>query len=142
MQKTQKETGFLMQVNLGCGTRYLDGWVNVDGNKSVKSDILCDMSEGLPFDNDSVDRVLLSHVIEHIPHHKVWEFFDELYRVCKDGAVVEIFVPHFTSIHAFGITHYSAWHINSMNVFEDKCRANYSDEREVQAPPLCSRFLV
>jgi len=118
-----------MKLNIGCGKEYIPEWINVDGNNSVKADVYCDLLGALPFQSDSVDSVLLSHVLEHIPQEKLWSFLDEIYRVCKNGAVIHIFVPHFTSIHAFGPTHYTAWHINSMNTFDDECKYNYSIEK-------------
>lgn len=41
----------------------------------------------------------MSHVIEHVAN--LVGLMEEVYRVCKSGAVVEIVVPYYTSRGAF-----------------------------------------
>lgn len=86
-----------MKLNLGCGRNILEGWVNVDsvGNKGV--DIVTDLNlpESLQtynIDPNSVDEMLLSHVIEHIREPLVLMY--ELYKVAKPGCLITIRCPH------------------------------------------------
>ena len=49
-----------------------------------------------PFEQDSVDEILLKHVLEHIGQdpNLFNNIIKELYRICKNGAIIDIRVPH------------------------------------------------
>ena len=85
-----------MRLNLGCGARKLDGWVNVDAQPLTKPDVVVDLAARLwPWSDNSVDEVFASHVLEHIaPGEPFFHVMRELYRVCKPGAQVTIVLPH------------------------------------------------
>lgn len=64
-----------MKLNLGCGEKYLDGYINVDfcpifsnGNK-MKCDVFHNLKLGIPFDSNSVKEILLEEVLEHFNRH-------------------------------------------------------------------------
>ena len=86
-----------MRLNLGCGDKILDGWVNVDKYNTFKVDIVHDLeSIPYPFEDDSVDEILLSHVLEHLGQNPNTfnDIIKELYRICKNNCVINISVPH------------------------------------------------
>lgn len=65
------------KLNLGCGDKVLDGYVNVDtapSRKGIEPDVLADLRQ-LPFDPESADEILAVHVIEHF---YLWETRDLL----------------------------------------------------------------
>jgi len=103
-----------MKLNIGCGRRKLAGWVNLDANPAVQPDILAAVPP-IPLEDNTVGHLLMESSLEHIPHCKLWSFFDEVERVCKDGAVVEIVVPHYSSVHAHDPLHHTYWHSTSLN---------------------------
>ena len=86
-----------MKLNLGCGHNKRQGWVNVDHSDTCAPDMVVNLEQTpWPWPDDSVEEVLMSHVLEHLGEQtsvylSIWR---ELYRVCKDGARVFIFVPH------------------------------------------------
>jgi predicted SAM-dependent methyltransferase len=95
-----------MKLNLGCGRDYKKGWVNCDWSADVHPDKIVDMNKKLPFKDSTVDEILMSHVLEHF--QKPIEILRELYRVCRNGAVIHIRVPYFSSESAFSMMdHYS-----------------------------------
>lgn len=96
-----------MKLNIGCGNRKLEGFVNVDYNPAVGPDVVCDVSRGLPFADGSVDEVFMSHSLEHVD--PLWPFLDELMRVCADGALLRIVVPHSSAPLAFYPQHATYW---------------------------------
>lgn len=58
------------------------------------------------WDDDSVDEVRCSHVVEHLTGPERIHFVNELYRVLKPGASAEIETPHWASARAYGdLTH-------------------------------------
>lgn len=86
-----------MKLNLGCGFHRLDGFVNVDRFDGCRPDQVVDLeSFPWPWDDDSADEVVMSHVLEHLgaTTEVYFGIFRELYRVCRDGAEVRIAVPH------------------------------------------------
>lgn len=86
-----------MKLNLGCGQQHMEGYVNVDREPSMRPDLVMDMEQfPWPFESDSVDEVVASHVLEHVGAEPpvFIGIMKELYRVCRAGARVRIAVPH------------------------------------------------
>jgi len=88
-----------MKVNLGSGKDYKNGWVNIDIGGNLKVDVSHDLSEGIPLDDCVADEVLASHFIEHIQDSIF--IMNEIWRICKNGAIVVIRVPHQSNPLAF-----------------------------------------
>ena len=91
-----------LRLNLGCGMRKLDGFVNVD--KFGEPDLRHDLEEfPWPWPDDSVREIVMNHVLEHLGHDpKVYlAIMKEMYRVCRDGAAIRIVVPHFRHNYFF-----------------------------------------
>ena len=84
-----------MKLHLGSGSRYLENWVNVDINKDIKADIHQDLNK-FPWQikANSVDEIRMFHLWEHLEY--VYDVLDEMHRVCKNGALIHIRVPHAT----------------------------------------------
>lgn len=84
-----------VKLNLGCGDVYLDGWINIDNrNDGVPLDIKHDLTQGLPFDDNSVDFIFNEHFFEHITPEDGVVFLKECRRVLKKGGVLRIAMPH------------------------------------------------
>jgi len=73
-----------LALNLGCGPDYRVGYVNVDYRHDVKTDLDSDLCEfPWPWENDSVDDILMWHVLEHLPDTE--RTLREIHRVLKLG---------------------------------------------------------
>jgi len=56
-----------MQLNLGCGDRYANGWINVDlPEMPHRVDQRVDLAGDLPWPANSVECAYLGHVLEHL----------------------------------------------------------------------------
>jgi len=88
-----------LNLNLGCGNKKLAGYCNIDISPKSKADVVYDLSKSIPFPQSSVDKILCAHFIEHL--EDTIHIMNEIWRVCKDGAIVEIIVPHQSSRMAF-----------------------------------------
>jgi len=87
----------LLRLNLGCGNRHMDGWLNVDNVPDCNPDVVCNLEDlPWPWADNSVSEVLLVHVLEHLGETRdlYLGIIRELYRICCNGATIKIFVPH------------------------------------------------
>ena len=82
-----------MKLNLGCGTNKVQGYVNLDVQERCKPDMVCDITKGLPFDDNSVDEVRAFDFLEHIPADKCIAVVNEIWRVLKPDGLFESFTP-------------------------------------------------
>ena len=86
-----------MKLNLGCGRKIFEGYVNVDKFDFDNVDIKHDLEKfPYPFDDDSVEEIILSHILEHIGQDPdtFIKILKEFYRICKNQALIKIAVPH------------------------------------------------
>jgi ubiquinone/menaquinone biosynthesis C-methylase UbiE len=98
----------IRRLNLGCGPDYRFGWINLDIDKKSKADVVHNIEKKWPFPENTFDYVYARHVLEHIHQEKFDFAMSELRRVCKKGAIIEIFCPYFSSHRAFNVlTHHS-----------------------------------
>lgn len=84
-----------LRLNLGCGPKekHLSGYINIDKEPQCQPDLLLELEEAdLPYAESSVDNIYTSHCLEHIKNFI--PLVEEIYRVCKPNAEVEIFVPY------------------------------------------------
>lgn len=88
-----------IRLDLGCGNRKKEGYIGIDRVALKGVDIVCDIERGLPIKDDCVDKVYSFYFFEHL--NDIVFIFQELYRVCKNRAIVELTVPYYTSINAF-----------------------------------------
>jgi predicted SAM-dependent methyltransferase len=86
-----------MKLNLGCGQNKLAGFVNIDKFAQCQPDLVMDL-EITPwsFESSSVDTVMMNHSLEHMGQQTsvFLAIVQELYRVCKPGAHIQVNVPH------------------------------------------------
>ncbi|HTQ60795.1 MAG TPA: methyltransferase domain-containing protein [Candidatus Solibacter sp.] len=116
----------LLRLNLGCGLRTVDGWINVDGSWNArlakhpllrrllaslhvitkdKSEIpwsakilIHDIRKPLPFPDGSANAVYASHVLEHLYVEEGRNLIQESFRVLAKGGVLRVVVPDLNAI--------------------------------------------
>ena len=87
-------------LNLGCGRKHRAGAVNLDRTPASNPDVVHDLDvTPWPFADNRFDQVYAFDVIEHLAD--VVAAMEELHRICRNGASIEISVPHFSSGNAF-----------------------------------------
>jgi predicted SAM-dependent methyltransferase len=85
--------GHRLDLHLGCGPKYLPGFVNIDANPTQKIDIWLDVRCGLPFASNSVDSIYSTHMIEHLYPDELEKLLLDCARVLKAGGGMRIIVP-------------------------------------------------
>ncbi len=80
-------------ANIGCGNEPFQGWINIDLEPGTRADLLCDVTEGLPFPDGSCSFIYSEHFLEHIPVEQGVRFLSECHRALQPGGVVRIGMP-------------------------------------------------
>lgn len=92
----------LIKLNIGGGYKRYPGFLNADIDPLTTPDLLVNLETGaFPLPDNSVSEVRAYHVLEHIGEG-FFKLMQELYRVCVDGAIIDIQVPHHRSEVFFG----------------------------------------
>ncbi|MVO98118.1 class I SAM-dependent methyltransferase [Paenibacillus lutrae] len=87
-----------MKIDLGCGTRKHPGFIGLDRIALPGVDVECDLNNGIPLEDHSVDFVMASRSLEYI--EDLMGIMREIYRVCRHKAIVCILAPYaHTSYH-------------------------------------------
>lgn len=98
----------------------MENYINIDNRAEVEPDVVCDVAEGLPYPDSSVDRVRAVDFLEHIPIGKTVGVLEEIWRVLKPDGIFEHFTPSTDGRGAFqDPTHVSFWNINSWAYYMD-----------------------
>jgi len=109
-----------VRLNLGCGPFKEPGFINIDIREDLKPDMVCDLSQGIPFADDSVDEIRAYDFLEHIPLGKTMFMMEEIWRVLKPGGRLDAQVPSTDGRGAFqDPTHLSFWNVNSFLYYVD-----------------------
>lgn len=113
-----------MKLHLGCGNNKLEGYVNCDISSDVKPDKIVDLEKKLPFKDNSVDEIITNHTLEHIKNFM--GLMEEIYRVCKNEAIIKIRVPYFAYPGAFqDPTHVRFFTLRTFDYFSPDNGLNY-----------------
>lgn len=84
-----------IKLNIGSGSSKFEGYLNVDFDNICKPDYVLDIGkESWPWPDNSVTAVKANHVLEHLGDPDFFHCIKELYRVCKNGTLIEVSVPH------------------------------------------------
>ena len=88
----------MVQLNLGCGKRYIPGFIHIDLADFPHIDHRHHITTLPMFENDSVDLIYSSHTIEYFDRTEVMDVLKEWYRVLKPGGVIRLAVPDFEAL--------------------------------------------
>jgi SAM-dependent methyltransferase len=87
-------------LNLGCGRKHVEDAVNLDVTPETNPDVVHDLDlRPWPLPEGHFREVWAHDVVEHLGD--VVATFEEIHRVCRDGAAVHVTVPHFSSGNAY-----------------------------------------
>ena len=85
-----------MKINVGCGSRVMDGWINCDivHNKNAPKppEILCD-AKTIPMDSGCADVVMAIHNFEHYYRWECDGVIVEWMRLLKPGGLLILELP-------------------------------------------------
>jgi ubiquinone/menaquinone biosynthesis C-methylase UbiE len=90
----------IIKLNLGCGDKILDGYINVDvANERAgkQPDIISDVRNLENFADNYADEILAVHVVEHFWRWEVVQIIKEWVRVLKPGGKMILECPNLKS---------------------------------------------
>jgi SAM-dependent methyltransferase len=89
-------------LDLGVGDKKEKGWIGVDSRKEgrVQPDVVADIAQRLPFDDDYADEIRAIHIIEHFWPWDVDGIVKEWVRVLKPGGKMAIECPDIDKVLA------------------------------------------
>ncbi len=125
-----------MKLNLGCGQNLLAGYCNVD--KHGTPDVRWDLETfPWPWADGSVDEIELNHALEHMGQQPdvFVSIMKEIYRVARNGAVVNIAVPHPRHDNFISDpTHVRAIMPDTLALFSKKNNLRWKEARVANSP--------
>lgn len=89
----------MLRLNIGCGNDKREGYINLDVSPDVNPDVVRDIKRGLPFNDNTFERVLAHNVLTQLLDSKDFLFvMNELWRVAIPCGIIQIRVPHASDI--------------------------------------------
>jgi SAM-dependent methyltransferase len=103
-------------LDIGCGNAKLKGAVGLDSRNLPGVDVVSDLNQRLPFDNDSFDVVYANQVLEHV--QELIGLLHEIHRVLRPGGFLVAHTPYFRSSWAhIDPTHVRHFTISTLDYF-------------------------
>lgn len=103
IQATETGAAEPLRLDLGCGqNKRSPGFVGVDSLALTGVDIVHDLTQPWPWEDDSVTEIHASHFLEHFDPLDRCHIVNEMWRVLKVGGTVTIICPHWSSCRAYG----------------------------------------
>ena len=125
----------MKKLDLGSGGRRIAGYWSVDKDAAANPDILHDIEERFPFDDNSIDDIRAHHILEHIRTEKKTFIMYEIWRVLKPGGIASVEIPLFPHPQAvMDPTHISFWVRESFWYYEHGNRFRDAFDRRTSYP--------
>ncbi|UTS52179.1 hypothetical protein [Synechococcus phage BUCT-ZZ01] len=92
----------IKRLNMGCGFKKLDGFINADRSSICSPDVIVDFSKHYwdEFKDNEFNHIVAKDILEHLPGD-FCQVIKEMYRISKNGAIWEIQFPHHRCDHAY-----------------------------------------
>lgn len=88
----------MKKINIGCGNRTIDGWINIDIFSDKDGVVTDDVSTLHTIEDQTVDVIYASHVLEHFGRHEIDDILKVWSRKIKPGGLLRIAVPDFEAV--------------------------------------------
>ena len=116
-------------LDVGCGRAKYPGAVGLDISTETDADVVHDLDRfPYPLDDDSFDQILMQDVLEHV--REPIRVIEELVRIARPGARIQIRTPHFSSMLAYSDpTHRHYFGVEAIRSLAEPRFAHYTEVR-------------
>lgn len=83
----------IRRLNWGCGMHPEPGWINSDIKDGPGIDLSCDVRDGLPLEDESIDYAVSIHALPEVPFPDLVPALTELRRVLRPAGVLRLALP-------------------------------------------------
>jgi len=97
-QKINTETPGEIKLHLGCGTRYIPGFIHIDIRKLPHVDYATSADKLKMFKENSVDLIYACHILDHFKRDQIDGVLKEWHRVLKPGGILRLAVSDLEQI--------------------------------------------
>lgn len=104
----------MRSLNIGCGSKVIPGFTNLDFYSGNGVDVVADASLPLPFPDNSFDLVYASHILEHFHRDQTVDVLKMWSRVLAPGGTMRIAVPDFQKCVWWYINRNDIWSIQGL----------------------------
>lgn len=87
-----------IKLHLGCGTRKIHGFINIDTRSEVEPDIVADITN---LDYKDVDLIYAAHVLEHFKKSDIYNILKNWYDCLRIDGILRLSVPNFEAIVSY-----------------------------------------
>jgi SAM-dependent methyltransferase len=124
-----RPTGPGAVLDIGCGSAKYPGAVGLDISADTDADVVHDLDVfPYPIEDGSFDQILMQDVIEHVA--QPIRVFEELHRIARPGARIQLRTPHYSSVLAYGDpTHRHYFSTVAIRSLGEPRFAHYTDVR-------------
>lgn len=87
-----------MKLHLGCGSKILKGFINVDARSLSDNVVADDVKTLFSFGVNSAELIYACHVLEHVYRHERIGVLKRWFEILKIGAILRVAVPDFEKV--------------------------------------------
>jgi SAM-dependent methyltransferase len=107
-------------LDAGCGDNKQDGCIGMDKRKLAGVDVVHNLEVlPWPFEANTFNRVIMSHVMEHIDPRIAVDLVNDIWRIMKPGGLLMLSMPYAGSFgHYQDPTHIKPWNEATCHYFD------------------------
>lgn len=121
----------IKKLHLGCGNRFIDGFVHIDLNNADHIDYVSSLDKLEFLDDNSVSEIYCSHALEYYDRFEAGQVIAEWQRTLVPGGKIYISVPDFAAlVKIYGMTQdieniigplFGRWKLNDEYIYHRTC---------------------
>lgn len=93
-----ENNGNKIKLHLGCGERFIPGFIHIDARKFSHIDYVTSVDKLEMFEDNSVDLIYACHLLEHFRRNQTQDVLKEWFRVLKPNGILRLAVPDFEKL--------------------------------------------